>query len=1140
MDFRIHWAGLRRRSLILVSLAALTAVPSAAAAFQPIKRDFGELSIPQVRAGHVTVPSGHRSGRVRVIVSLKLPPLAQAFGRGLYTAGSTHKLNVRSAASLTYLRKIEAQQRVAIAQLKRALPSARVSWRYQVVLNGFAVSIPAPKLAELSRLSFAARVWPTFSYHLALNRSPAVIGADVFHAATGANGEGVKIGIVDDGVDNTNPFLAGTGYTPPAGFPLGQRQFTNGKIIVARAYPGPGSAAQGKLPLARRLSFHGTHVAGIAAGNAGTCAPVGNDHPPTCGLSGVAPKAFIGNYRVFNVPSPIGHIAESPEIAEAFEQTVKDGMDVINFSGGGPQSEPVNDVLVAATNNVAAAGVVPVIAAGNDRDDFGFGSAGSPGTASDAISVAAVSNSQVFAPALVGYNSSGTEILHVPVQTGGNTPTAWANANQQLVDVGSIVGRSGQPVERHLCGTASDPNGSDNPLPGRSLTGAIALVSRGSCTFASKAGRARQAGAVGIILVDNRFGEANGIPIQLEVPSGMVADVDGAALRAAMASTGRMAIRVGRTYEDISTGRSGIVTSFSSAGPTAFGHLLKPDVAAPGGQILSSTLPEFAGSPFAVFDGTSMATPHATGAAALLVQRHPSWSTQQVKSALMSTAGPAWGNTQRTQEAPVTLEGAGLVNIPRADDPRLFTNPASISLGRLDITGGAVSRSTILQITDAGNGAGAWSASIQAQSATNGVKLSIPTFFTIVPGVEVDVAVTASASANATTGDNMGFIVLSQGPITRRIPYYFEVTKPALANVQAVELDVQQAGDTVTGQNRVSQYRFPSWPFGPATAYGAAPAVNESGAERLYTIQLSVPTINFGVSVVAQSANSEIDPFVLGSKDENDVQGYAGMPVNVNGLMFDYRADIEAAGAAFPLPKRYYIAVDSGTQPFTGQALPGRYVLRAWVDDLRPPSLKLVTTRIAAGRPTIVAIARDSQSGIDPLSLVLSYNNNVLLGASAFDPETGLVLFVIPSNAPTIKADNKKKSAVLIASDNQETKNVNTIGANVLPNTNYKAVKVAVGSRPTAAWLVPARNACLRTTTRLAVVVGSTRKLRMVTFYDGRKKIGAKKPDSAGLAFVDWRAQQAKAGKHVLRAKVRDARGRTATATRRVRVRTCK
>ena len=188
MELRLHLASLRR-FLVLAVLAALTAVPAASAAFQPIRRDFGELAYPRLRAGKVTIPSGHNDGRIRVVVSLKLPPLAQAYGRGLYAAGTTHRLEVRSSAAQAYVARIDAQQAAAIAQLKRTMPEARVSLRYQVVLNAFAVSIPAKELPKLSRQSFAARVWPSFTYHLALNRSPAVIGADVFHAATGGNGE---------------------------------------------------------------------------------------------------------------------------------------------------------------------------------------------------------------------------------------------------------------------------------------------------------------------------------------------------------------------------------------------------------------------------------------------------------------------------------------------------------------------------------------------------------------------------------------------------------------------------------------------------------------------------------------------------------------------------------------------------------------------------------------------------------------------------------------------------------------------------------------------------------------------------------------------------------------------------------------
>src|SRR5205814_10586879 len=162
--------------------------------------------------------------------------------------------------------------------------------------------------------------------------------------------------------------------------------------LVGRVCPGPNSGAPGRLAVDPAASFHGTHVAGIAAGDSGTTAPAGADHPTVVGLSGVAPRAWLGNYRVFTVPTPIGHVANTPEIVAAFESAVADGMDVINFSGGGPETEPSNDPMVDTIRNTVAAGVVPVIAAGNDRDPFGLGTVGSPGTAADAITVAAASN----------------------------------------------------------------------------------------------------------------------------------------------------------------------------------------------------------------------------------------------------------------------------------------------------------------------------------------------------------------------------------------------------------------------------------------------------------------------------------------------------------------------------------------------------------------------------------------------------------------------------------------------------------------------------------------------------------------------------------------------------------------------------
>ena len=148
---------------------------------------------------------------------------------------------------------------------------------------------------------------------------------------------------------------------------------------------------------------------------------------------------------------------------------------------------------------------------------------------------------------------------------------AWI-AGQTLVDVGTIAGTDGQPVERHVCGPPGfDPNDSRyTALPPGSLTGTVALVSRGGCTFASKAERVFAAGATGIVLVDNRFGEANFIPVDLGFPAGMISDLDGANLRAYLATQGgRSTFRASAVSDpkEIDTGRSGIITSFSSGGP---------------------------------------------------------------------------------------------------------------------------------------------------------------------------------------------------------------------------------------------------------------------------------------------------------------------------------------------------------------------------------------------------------------------------------------------------------------------------------------------------------------------------------------------------------------------------------------------
>jgi subtilisin family serine protease len=1118
-------------------LAALASAAPGGASLQAIKRTFGDRTVPRVRTGKLVIPAHHGDGRVRVIVGLPLAPLAAAY-RSFESAGGTRKLDVASVSSQRYLARVVAAQRVAAAQLVRAIPRARVGRRFQIVLDGLTVSLPITKLPALAQLSFVRKIYPSVTYHLLTDTSPGVIGADELHALTGARGEGVKIGIVDDGVDNANPFLAPEGLAYPPGFPRGGKKWTSPKVIVARAFPGPNSGRPGRLAVDRRASFHATHVAGIAAGDPGTCSPGGRDHPPTCGLSGVAPRAYIGNYRVFNVPTPIGHIANTPEIAAAFEFAVRDGMDVINFSGGGAETEPVNDAMIDVIHNVAAAGVVPVISAGNDRDDFGMGSVGSPGTAPDAITVAAVSNTHVFAPILsVRTTGAPASLQRIPVASSGGSrfPGGFTFTPRELVDVGTLTGVGGVNVERHLCGPDSDTNNeTKSSLRPGSLSGMIALASRGHCTFVSKAIRAARAGAIGLVLVDNRPGEANAIPLQLALPAGMISDLDGARLRTYLATTGgRTEVTISNIISRDDTGRSGIVTSFSSGGPTAFEHLLKPDVSAPGGSVLSSTLPEFSGGPpFAVFDGTSMAAPHVTGAAALLVQVHPAWTAQQVKSALMSTAAPAWSDTARTQEAAVTLGGAGLVALPRAAGPQVFTQPSSLSFQDLNVNHGSDSRALLVRVTDAVGGAGTWQVQLVPQAATAGASLDVPAALTLAPGGEADLVAVAHAGADSVAGEDYGFIVLRRGDVTRRIPYEFFVGRPQVELMPVKKLVRFQLGNTLAGTSRVTSYCCPAAPFGQPPDY-VGPTMDESGAETTYATSIDRPVANLGVAVESATAGSLIEPWFLGSPNERDVQGYAGTPVNVNELMFDFGIDLGAAGASFPKVQRFYVTVDSGSDPFSGRPLPGRYVLRSWVNDVKPPKIRLLTRRVAQGRPTIVARVTDKGAGVDPLSLVIAYRN-VLVGAVLYDPGSGVAIFPLPQQASSIPAGRTR--AVVSASDFQESKNVNGIGDDILPNTAFHPVSITGVSGPALTWVSPPANDCVTKTVPLVVVAGSTKRVRSVRFFVDGKQIDVDRNGISDVFTGSWETRFANPGRHELRATATDAGGRTFSAVRDLRV----
>src|ERR671911_2186229 len=480
---------------------------------------------------------------VEVVVTLAQKPLGTTTWRG------GRQLQSRTLAN--------AQAGVA-SRIEISVPDAQIRWRYRLVANGMAVVVPRSQLPLLTSLPGVETVYPSVRYRTQLDRSPQHIGAPtLWMPGLSSAGQGMKIAIIDEGIDQTHPFFSPAGYTMPAGFPKGQTAYTTAKVIVARAFP-PAKPLwkHASKPFDPQFSSHGTHVAGIAAGNANTLAEGRR-------ISGVAPRAYLGNYKALTIPTDadVGLDGNSPELVAAIEAAVADGMDVINMSLGEPEIEPSRDIVVQALAAAARAGVVPVVAAGNDFEDFGRGSVSSPGSSPDAITVGAVTTSR---------------------------------------------------------GRADD-----------------------------------------------------------------------------------------------------VVASFSSSGPTPLSLRLKPEVSAPGVSILSAS----PGGAYSTLSGTSMAAPHVAGAVALLLQRHPSWTPAQVKSALALTGDEAFSNDLKSEELSTVRGGGGVVNLPRADNPLVFAAPVALSFGFIG-TNASVIRSA--ELADAGGGAGVWSVTVQRQTPAAGVIISVP------------------------------------------------------------------------------------------------------------------------------------------------------------------------------------------------------------------------------------------------------------------------------------------------------------------------------------------------------------------------------------------------------------------------------
>ena len=758
------------------------------------------------------------AGRTEVVVVLESPPLARAPGGA---------------------ERIAAEQRVFRSALSERFPDAHVRWRYRLVANGLAVVLPAAQVSQLRALPGVRDVFESATYEPQLDTTPEQIGApELWGGTLDTAGQGVKIGVIDTGVDHAHPFFDPAGYSMPAGFPKGQARFTNAKVIVARAFPPPGARYRNAgLAVDGENSSHGTHVAGIAAGNPRTRSSGERV------VSGVAPRAYIGNYKALvGTDSGLSPNGNAPELVAAIEAAVRDGMDVLNLSIGEPEIEPRRDLVARALDAAAAAGVVSVVAAGNDFNDFGAGTISSPGNSERAIVVAAV------------------EI--------GGTP------------------------------------------------------------------------------------------------------------------------------------RVGVHADFSSVGPTTMSLRLKPDVAAPGVGVLSAVP-----GGWTSLSGTSMASPHVAGAAALLVQRHPAWTVAQVKSALVQSGTD--GRVQGSGAAAPQFQGGGVVSLAKADRPLLFATPTGISLG---LVGRGARDAAQIQLMDAGAGAGTWQVSAIRRETRSGVRLVLPATVEV-PGTLTFEVVTGPGAAQ---GALSGYLELRRGPDIRRIPYWGRVSVAALArhDPQVLRRTGAHRATTAGRPAHVQTYRYPENPRG----VGLTTVLR--GPELVYRVRLQKRVANFGVVVTQLARGSQVEPRVVAGLDESRLTGYAGLPIAHNPYLQDFRRPVPAAGALAPLPGEYAVVFDSA-----GRTGAGRFTFRFWIDDVKPPTLRLRTPTVRRGDPVRIA-ATDAGSGVYPESVQAAVGD---ANVSAFY-RAGVV------RVSTVGLSPGRHRLTLRVSDYQETKNTENVNR-ILPNT---------------------------------------------------------------------------------------------------------
>ncbi|MBU9712188.1 S8 family serine peptidase [Evansella tamaricis] len=646
---------------------------------------------------------------------------------------------------------LQSKRGQVISQLEAVVNDVEINQEYDYLFSGFSAELAGNEILKLLSIPGVKAVYPNVEYTVdaisvdwdAVNpemmESAPFIGADDAWDA-GFTGEGVTVAIIDTGVDYTHPDLEHA-FGEYKGWDFVDKDNDPQET--------PADDPRGDS------TNHGTHVAGTVAANGG--------------IKGVAPDATLLAYRVLGP----GGSGSTENVVAGIERAVQDGADIMNLSLGNTLNNP-DWATSIALDWAMAEGVVAVTSNGNSGPDNW--TVGSPGTSRDAISVGAtrlpynVYTSDIFTSEGMDYPSA--KVMGHP----GDDELLALNAGEyEFVDVGL-----GFPAD----------------FEGKDLEGKIALISRGEFAFVDKAENAKNAGAVGAIIYNNVAGEHPDVP-GMAVPTIKTTLADGEKLLSELENGNNtisfnieFAYPVGETIAD-----------FSSRGPVALTWMIKPDVSAPGVNIVSTIPTHDPEDPYgySAFQGTSMSAPHVAGAAALLLDAHPDWGVDDVKSALMNTAedliDPVTGNSY-----PHNTQGAGSIRIPNALETDTLVTPGSHSFGKFVKESGRQVERQSFTIKNLSNKRVRYSFDVEFEGNPDGIKVMTSNNLNVPAGKSQNVNFNVQVdTSKLDPGFYEGSITITGGNQVIEVPTILFVGEPDYPRITGAFMEKEGDGEYAVG-----------------------------------------------------------------------------------------------------------------------------------------------------------------------------------------------------------------------------------------------------------------------------------------------------------------------------------------------------